>query len=163
MSEFDLETTTTDSQIEIPQNQSSSIPHNPLKKPKTKSRIHLWWAYAPSQRHNIKTSRKPRAFNVYLKNLTNSLIKIPSIESSESEILKVHSSSYLNQIKNLQFDTNGNPRDKNTSSHTLKEKDSYDNYATFESAKIACGSLINSINYILDKKIDYAFNIITFY
>jgi histone deacetylase 6 len=98
--------------------------------------------------------------NLFLKNLTNSLIKIPSIESSENEILKVHSSSYLNEIKNLQYDSNGNPRDKNISSHTLKEKDSYDNYATFESAKVACGSLINSINYILDKKIDYAFNII---
>ena len=166
MSEFDLETTTTDSQIEIPQNQSSSIPHNPLKKPK-KPKV----GYTFDERMllhkdtTLKHQENPERLmsiylNLYLKNLTNSLIKIPSIESSESEILKVHSSSYLNQIKNLQFDTNGNPRDKNTSSHTLKEKDSYDNYATFESAKIACGSLINSINYILDKKIDYAFNII---
>ena len=146
MSEFDLETTTTDSQIEIPQNQSSSIPHNPLKKPK-KPKV----GYTFDERMllhkdtTLKHQENPERLmsiylNLYLKNLTNSLIKIPSIESSESEILKVHSSSYLNQIKNLQFDTNGNPRDKNTSSHTLKEKDLYDNYATFESAKIACGS-----------------------
>ena len=98
--------------------------------------------------------------NLYLKNLVSSMTKIPSIESTESQILKVHSEAYLNSIKNLQFDLNGNIRDKNTSSHTLKEKDSYDNYATFESAKVASGSLINSVNYILENKVDYIFSII---
>jgi len=88
------------------------------------------------------------------------MTKIPSIESTESQILKVHSEAYLNSIKNLQFDLNGNIRDKNTSSHTLKEKDSYDNYATFESAKLATGSLIEICKNILSKKIEHGYAII---
>ena len=180
MSELDLESTLTESLSEIPSNptntsnpksnidQSSLLTanENSLKKTK-KPKV----GYTFDERMllhkdiTLKHQERPERLmsiyiNLFIKNITNSLIKIPSIESSETEILKVHSSKYLNEIKNLQYDSNGNPRDKNTSSHTLKEKDSYDNYATFESAKVACGSLINSINYILDKKIDYAFNII---
>ena len=180
MSELDLESTLTESLSEIPSNptntsnpksnidQSSLLTanENSLKKAK-KPKV----GYTFDERMllhkdiTLKHQERPERLmsiyiNLFIKNITNSLIKIPSTESSETEILKVHSSKYLNEIKNLQYDSNGNPRDKNTSSHTLKEKDSYDNYATFESAKVACGSLINSINYILDKKIDYAFNII---
>ena len=178
MSELDLESTLTETLSEITtnqnisSNQNSNINESSSLSAQSSKKIHKpKVGYTFDERMllhkdiTLKHQECPERLmsiyiNLFLKNLTNSLIKIPSIESSENEILKVHSSSYLNEIKNLQYDSNGNPRDKNISSHTLKEKDSYDNYATFESAKVACGSLINSINYILDKKIDYAFNII---
>ena len=68
--------------------------------------------------------------NLVLKELTNKLIRIQSEEAKEEDILRVHTKEYLDKIKSI----SENAKDKNTTSHNLSEKDSYDNYATFESA-----------------------------
>ena len=92
--------------------------------------------------------------NLVLKNIIPKLIRIPSIEASDEDILRVHSKEYLDQIKALQIEN------KNITNHTLKEKDSYDNYATYESAKVAAGSLINCVKHIINKTVKHCFAII---
>ena len=92
--------------------------------------------------------------NLVLKNIIPKLIRIPSIEAIDEDILRVHSKEYLDQIKALQIEN------KNITNHTLKEKDSYDNYATYESAKIAAGSLINCVKQIINKTVKHCFAII---
>ena len=101
-----------------------------------------------------------RAMSVYinlvLKELIQKLIRIPSEEAKEEDILRVHTKEYLDKIKSI----SENAKDKIVTNHNLSEKDSYDNYATFESASLASGSLISICKSILSKKIEHGYAII---
>ena len=102
-----------------------------------------------------------RAMSVYinlvLKELINKLIRIQCEEASEEDILRVHTQEYIDKIKEISAN---NSKNKNITSHNLSEKDSYDNFATFESAKLAAGSLIEICKNVLSKKIDHGYAII---
>ena len=101
-----------------------------------------------------------RAMSVYinlvLKELTQKLVRIQCEEAKEEDILRVHTKEYLDKIKSI----SENSKDKNVTNHNLSEKDSYDNYATFESASLATGGLISLCKNILSKKIDHGYAII---
>lgn len=101
-----------------------------------------------------------RAMSVYinlvLKDLIQKLIRIPCDEAKEEDILRVHTKEYLDKIKSI----SENSQNKNITNHNLSEKDSYDNYATFESASLASGGLISISKNILSKKIDHGYAII---
>ena len=101
-----------------------------------------------------------RAMSVYinlvLKELTQKLIRIQCEEATEEDILRVHSKEYLDKIKTI----SENSKDKNITNHNLSEKDSYDNFATYESASLATGGLISICKNILSKKIDHGYAII---
>ena len=102
-----------------------------------------------------------RAMSVYinlvLKELTNKLIRIQCEEAKEEDLLLVHTQEYINKIKEI---SENNSKNKNITNHNLSEKDSYDNFATFESAKLATGSLIEICKNILSKKIEHGYAII---
>ena len=102
-----------------------------------------------------------RAMSVYinlvLKELTNKLIRIQCEEAKEEDLLQVHTEEYLNKIKEI---SENNSKNKNVTNHHLSEKDSYDNFATYESAKLATGSLIEICKNILSKKIEHGYAII---
>jgi len=102
-----------------------------------------------------------RAMSVYinlvLKELTNKLIRIQCEEAKEEDLLRVHTEEYLNKIKEI---SENNSKNKNVTNHHLSEKDSYDNFATYESAKLASGSLIEICKNILSKKIEHGYAII---
>ena len=102
-----------------------------------------------------------RAMSVYinlvLKEIINKLIRIQCEEASEEDILRVHTQEYIDKIKEISAN---NSKNKNITSHNLSEKDSYDNFATFESAKLAAGSLIEICKNVLSKKIDHGYAII---
>jgi acetoin utilization deacetylase AcuC-like enzyme len=102
-----------------------------------------------------------RAMSVYinlvLKELTNKLIRIQCEEAKEEDLLRVHTEEYLNKIKEI---SENNSKNKNVTNHNLSEKDSYDNFATYESAKLATGSLIEICKNILSKKIEHGYAII---
>ena len=102
-----------------------------------------------------------RAMSVYinlvLKELTNKLIRIQCEEAKEEDLLLVHTEEYLNKIKEI---SENNSKNKNVTNHHLSEKDSYDNFATYESAKLATGSLIEICKNILSKKIEHGYAII---
>ena len=101
-----------------------------------------------------------RAMSVYinlvLKELIQKLIRIPCEEAKEEDILRVHTKEYLDKIKSI----SENSKDKKITNHNLSEKDSYDNYATFESASLASGSLISICKNVLSKKIEHGYAII---
>lgn len=101
-----------------------------------------------------------RAMSVYinlvLKELTQKLVRIQCEEAKEEDILRVHTKEYIDKIKEI----SENSKDKNVTNHNLSEKDSYDNYATFESASLATGGLISICKNILTKKIDHGYAII---
>ena len=101
-----------------------------------------------------------RAMSVYinlvLKELTQKLIRIQCEEATEEDILRVHTKEYLDKIKTI----SENSKDKNITNHNLSEKDSYDNFATYESASLATGGLISICKNILSKKIDHGYAII---
>ena len=101
-----------------------------------------------------------RAMSVYinlvLKDLIPKLIRIHCEEAKEEDILRVHTQDYLDKIKSI----SQNSKDKNITNHNLSEKDSYDNYATFESASLASGGLISICKNILSKKLDHGYAII---
>ena len=101
-----------------------------------------------------------RAMSVYinlvLKELIQKLIRIPCEEAKEEDILRVHTKEYLDKIKSI----SENSKDKKVTNHNLSEKDSYDNYATFESASLASGSLISICKNVLSKKIEHGYAII---
>ena len=102
-----------------------------------------------------------RAMSVYinlvLKELTNKLVRIQCEEAKEEDLLLVHTQEYINKIKEI---SENNSKNKNITNHNLSEKDSYDNFATFESAKLASGSLIEICKNILSKKIEHGYAII---
>ena len=101
-----------------------------------------------------------RAMSVYinlvLKDIIKKLVRIPCEEATEEDILRVHTKEYLEKIKSI----SENSKDKNTTNHNLSEKDSYDNFATFESASLASGSLISICKNVLSKKIEHGYAII---
>ena len=101
-----------------------------------------------------------RAMSVYinlvLKEITKKLIRIQCEEAKEEDILRVHTKEYLDKIKSI----SENSKDKNITNHNLSEKDSYDNYATYESASLATGGLISICKNILSKKIEHGYAII---
>ena len=94
--------------------------------------------------------------NLVLKELIPKLIRIQCEEAKEEDILRVHTKEYLDKIKSI----SENAKDKNVTNHNLSEKDSYDNYATFESASLATGGLISLCKNILSKKIEHGYAII---
>ena len=102
-----------------------------------------------------------RAMSVYinlvLKELTNKLVRIQCEEAKEEDLLLVHTKEYIDKIKQI---SENNSKNKNVTNHNLSEKDSYDNFATFESAKLATGSLIEICKNILSKKIEHGYAII---
>jgi len=102
-----------------------------------------------------------RAMSVYinlvLKELTNKLVRIQCEEAKEEDLLLVHTKEYIDKIKEI---SENNSKNKNVTNHNLSEKDSYDNFATFESAKLATGSLIEICKNILSKKIEHGYAII---
>jgi len=102
-----------------------------------------------------------RAMSVYinlvLKELTNKLVRIQCEEAKEEDLLLVHTKEYIDKIKEI---SENNSKNKNVTNHDLSEKDSYDNFATFESAKLATGSLIEICKNILSKKIEHGYAII---
>ena len=98
--------------------------------------------------------------NLVLKNLTQNLIRVPCEPAPESEIKKIHTEEYHDTIKSLQFDSNNKPRNQFETKKTLKEKDSYDNYYTYQASLMAVGSLMSLSKMILQNKLDYAFGII---
>ena len=102
-----------------------------------------------------------RAMSVYinlvLKELTNKLVRIQCEEAKEEDLLLVHTKEYIDKIKEI---SENNSKNKNITNHNLSEKDSYDNFATFESAKLATGSLIEICKNILSKKIEHGYAII---
>ena len=102
-----------------------------------------------------------RAMSVYinlvLKELTNKLIRIQCEEAKEEDLLLVHTQEYINKIKEI---SENNSKNKNITNHNLSEKDSYNNFATFESSKLATGSLIEICKNILSKKIEHGYAII---
>ena len=102
-----------------------------------------------------------RAMSVYinlvLKELTNKLVRIQCEEAKEEDLLLVHTKEYIDKIKQI---SENNSKNKNVTDHNLSEKDSYDNFATFESAKLATGSLIEICKNILSKKIEHGYAII---
>ena len=102
-----------------------------------------------------------RAMSVYinlvLKELTNKLVRIQCEEAKEEDLLLVHTQEYIDKIKEI---SENNSKNKNITNHNLSEKDSYDNFATFESAKLASGSLIEICKNILSKKIEHGYAII---
>ena len=102
-----------------------------------------------------------RAMSVYinlvLKELTSKLIRIQCEEAKEEDLLRVHTPEYINKIKEI---SENNSKNKNITNHHLSEKDSYDNFATYESAKLASGSLIEICKNILSKKIEHGYAII---
>ena len=101
-----------------------------------------------------------RAMSVYLnlvlKDLIPKLIRIQCEEAKEEDILRVHTQEYLDKIKSI----SENAKDKNITNHNLSEKDSYDNYATFESASLAAGGLLSICKNILSRKIEHGYAII---
>ena len=94
--------------------------------------------------------------NLVLKEITKKLIRIQCEEAKEEDILRVHTKEYLDKIKSI----SENSKDKNITNHNLSEKDSYDNYATYESALLATGGLISISKNILSKKIEHGYAII---
>ena len=102
-----------------------------------------------------------RAMSVYinlvLKELTNKLVRIQCEEAKEEDLLLVHTKEYIDKIKEI---SENNSKNKNVTNHNLSEKDSYDNFATFESAKLAAGSLIEICKNVLSKKIEHGYAII---
>ena len=102
-----------------------------------------------------------RAMSVYinlvLKELTNKLVRIQCEEAKEEDLLLVHTKEYIDKIKEI---SENNSKNKNITNHNLSEKDSYDNFATFESAKLATGSLIEICKNVLSKKIEHGYAII---
>ena len=102
-----------------------------------------------------------RAMSVYinlvLKEITNKLVRIQCEEAKEEDLLLVHTQEYINKIKEI---SEKNSKNKNITNHNLSEKDSYDNFATYESAKLATGSLIEICKNILSKKIEHGYAII---
>ena len=102
-----------------------------------------------------------RAMSVYinlvLKELTNKLVRIQCEEAKEEDLLLVHTKEYIDKIKEI---SENNSKNKNVTNHNLSEKDSYDNFATYESAKLATGSLIEICKNVLSKKIEHGYAII---
>ena len=109
---------------------------------------------------NIHQECPERAMSVYInlviKEITKKLIRIKCEEAKDEDILRVHTKEYLDKIKSI----SENSKDKNVTNHNLSEKDSYDNYATYESASLATGGLISLCKNILSKKIDHGYAII---
>ena len=105
-----------------------------------------------------------RAMTVYLnileQGIANQLIRVFPDDPKDEDILSVHTQAYYDLIKSLQFDGKGNPRSKNETKKSLKEKDSYDNFFTYDAAMVAAGSLMATCRFILQNKLDHAFAII---
>ena len=95
--------------------------------------------------------------NLVLKQLIQNLIRVPCSPASDDDILLVHSKEYLAKIKETSLNSSS---EKERTFHNYGEKDSYDNYATYESASVATGGLLNICRQILSNKLDHAFAII---
>jgi acetoin utilization deacetylase AcuC-like enzyme len=152
----------------------------------------------------MKHVEKPeRAMSIYMnlvfKGLTEKLVRVPSEEISEEDVLRVHTKSHFENVEKLQYEEEAkkspkkNKKEKetvntqNTQNNTIPETegsqiqiqspppkiarskldnkttfvwDTYDNYATFDSARVSAGSLLSICKAYLAKKIDHGFAII---
>jgi acetoin utilization deacetylase AcuC-like enzyme len=151
----------------------------------------------------MKHVEKPeRAMSIYMnlvfKGLTEKLVRIPSEEISEEDVLRVHTKKHFESVEKLQYEEESkkspkkNKKEKESgtsqstsvvisetetsqlhllsptpkiarSKHDNKTTfvwDTYDNYATFDAAKVSAGSLLSICKAYLAKKIDHGFAII---
>jgi acetoin utilization deacetylase AcuC-like enzyme len=117
--------------------------------------------------NTVHSERPERAMVIYsnllIKGLTNSLIRIPAEEILEMDLEPIHSKDYVNSISKLKFKTgkDGKPVERtHTESFNTFSYDTYDNYATYDAAKISAGSLLNCCKAINYGQIQHAFAII---
>lgn len=101
--------------------------------------------------------------NLISKGLKDKLVKIDSSEISYSELRTIYEHDYINTISNLQYDIdkdgNKTDRKKNENKYSLCY-DTYDNYATFDSAKVSAGCLMKCCKAIVKEDVSQAFAII---
>lgn len=107
--------------------------------------------------------RPERAMSIYLnlvnKGLTDKLIAIDSCEISSEDLLRVHSKELIDNIKTTQLNSDLTERSKKEHKYTFNT-DCYDNFATYESALLSSGSLLNCCKAVIEKKVKKAFAII---
>lgn len=108
-----------------------------------------------------------RAMSIYMnlifKGLSEKLIRLPSQEISDDDIFRIHSKEYLDKIAESQYDASSKeekkPRNKSENSFTYCY-DTYDNYATYQAARMSAGSLLSCCKSVMTGKVDHAFAII---
>ena len=93
--------------------------------------------------------------NLVLQELIPKLVQILCEEAKKENILLVHTKEYYDKIKSIPESC----KDKNITNHNLSEKDSYDNFATFESAILATCGLLYICKNILSNKIKHGYAI----
>jgi len=101
--------------------------------------------------------------NLYFKGLLEKLIKIKSEEIAENDLLRVHSKEYIDKVSDLRYDTSSDGKKNERKQVENKFRlcyDTYDNYHTYQSAKVSAGSLLSVCKSIAKKKVDHAFAII---
>jgi acetoin utilization deacetylase AcuC-like enzyme len=113
-------------------------------------------------------AEKPeRAMSIYMnlifKGLSEKLVRLPSEEITDQDIFRIHSKEYLDRIAESQYDAKSTeekkPRNKTENSFTYCY-DTYDNYATYQAARMSAGSLLSCCKNVMSGKVDHAFAII---
>ena len=101
--------------------------------------------------------------NLYFKGLLDKLVRIKSDEISEEDLLRVHTQEYVEQVSDLRYNISkdGTKTERKKVENTFRLcHDTFDNYHTYESAKVSAGSLINCCKSVVKKKVNHAFAII---
>lgn len=99
--------------------------------------------------------------NLVMKGLVNKLTKLPSEEIDDENLFQVHDKKYLETVSNLRYEAKNKSveRKKNENKNTLCH-DTYDNFWTYDSAKVSAGSLLSCVKAVSAKKVNHAFAII---
>jgi acetoin utilization deacetylase AcuC-like enzyme len=101
--------------------------------------------------------------NLYFKGLLEKMIRLPSEEITEEDLLRVHSKEYIDKVSDLRYNTSSDGKKEERKQVENKFRlchDSYDNYHTYQSAKVSAGSLLSVCKSVAKKKVDHAFAII---
>jgi acetoin utilization deacetylase AcuC-like enzyme len=101
--------------------------------------------------------------NLLLKELTSKLVRIPSEMILETEMETVHPMDYINKIGKLRYKTDKDGKQVErgqTEGFNTFSYDTYDNYFTYDAAKISAGSLLNCCKAVNYGQIQHAFAII---
>jgi acetoin utilization deacetylase AcuC-like enzyme len=101
--------------------------------------------------------------NLLLKDLTSQLFRLPSEEILEIELESIHPMEYIQSISKLKYktDKDGNQVERaKTESFNTFAYDTYDNYFTYDSAKVSAGSLLSCCKAVNYGQVQHAFAII---
>jgi acetoin utilization deacetylase AcuC-like enzyme len=116
---------------------------------------------------NTHPERPERAMVIYsnliAKGYNDKLVRIEATEVTDDELKYIYGESYVKTISDLQFeiDKEGNKvsRKKTDNKFSLCY-DTYDNYATYDSARVSAGCLLRCCKAIVKEEVGQAFAII---